>query len=59
MAQGHVFVIGNEVDHLIQRDQLDTLACSRADVATWAAATFGGGACQRSELDTVGTLGFL
>ncbi len=36
VAQGHVLVIGDKVDHLIQRNQLDAFAGTRADVAAWA-----------------------
>ncbi|MOA55974.1 hypothetical protein D3C78_1798710 [compost metagenome] len=58
MAQGHVFVIRDEVDHLIQRNQLDPFTGAGADVAAGAIATFGGGAGQGRELNTVGALGF-
>src|SRR5690606_38581195 len=32
VAQGHVLVVGDEVDHLVQRHQLDAFAGPRADV---------------------------
>ncbi|RMP48889.1 hypothetical protein ALQ20_04701 [Pseudomonas syringae pv. atrofaciens] len=36
VTQGHVLVIGDKVDHLIQGNQLDAFAGARADMAAWA-----------------------
>lgn len=43
MAQGHVLVVGNEEDHLFQRDKLDPLAGPCTDVAARTAAAGGRG----------------
>src|SRR5689334_7431098 len=59
MAQGHVLVVGNEVHHLIQRNQLDPFTGSGADMAARAAAAFGSRAGQGCELGTTGALGSL
>ena len=57
MAQGHVLVVGDEVDHLVQRDQLDTLAGARTDMAARGAAAFRTRAGQGGQLRAVWTLG--
>ena len=60
VAQGHVLVVGDEEDHLLQRNQLDTLAGARADMAARASAVAGHGwARQRRELHAIGPLGLL
>jgi hypothetical protein len=46
-------VIGNEIDHLIQRDQLDAFAGAGADMTARAAA-FGGRPGQCRQLRPVG-----
>lgn len=59
MAQGHVLVVGNEEDHLFQRDQLDPLAGPCTDVAARTAAAGGRGLGQRGQLHAVRSRGFL
>src|SRR3546814_11391667 len=41
VTQGNVFMVGDKIDHLIQRDQFDAFACTRTDLAARAAAAFG------------------
>lgn len=53
MAQGHVLVVGNEEDHVLQGDQFDPLAGPRADVAARSAATGGRRLGQRGQLHAV------
>ncbi|MNH43673.1 hypothetical protein D3C79_1056390 [compost metagenome] len=59
VAQGHVFVVRNEIHHLIQRNQLDPFTGSGADMAARSAAAFGSRAGQGGELGTIGALGSL
>ncbi len=59
MAQGDVLVVGDEVDHLIQRNQLDALAGTCADVAARPGTGNGGRSGQRRQLHAVGPLGLL
>ncbi|MNN81345.1 hypothetical protein D3C81_1981640 [compost metagenome] len=58
VAQGHVLVVGDKIDHLIQRDQLNALSGTGTDVAARATATLGSGTSQGGELATVGPFGF-
>jgi hypothetical protein len=59
MSQGDVLVIGDEVNHLVERNQLDAFAGPRADVRTWAIARFRGGPGQGCQLHAIGSLGLL
>src|SRR3989344_7225476 len=59
MTQGYVFMVGNKVDHLIQRNQLDAFAGACTDVAARAATAVHGRTGQGGELHTVGPLSFL
>ncbi|MNO07859.1 hypothetical protein D3C81_2302410 [compost metagenome] len=59
MTQGDVLVVGDKVDHLTQRNQLDAFSGAGADVAARTATGFGRGASQGRELDAIGSLGFL
>lgn len=58
VAQRHIFVVGDKIDHLAQRDQLDALTGSGADMTSRAAASLGGRTGECSELDAIGALGF-
>src|SRR3990167_1140433 len=58
VAQGHVFVIGNKVNHLAEWDQLDALAGTCADMAAWPVTTLRSRLRQGSQLGAAGTLGF-
>jgi len=57
VPQGHVLVIGNKVDHLVQGDQFDAFACAGTDMAARAITTLGGWLGECSELYAVGSLG--
>ena len=56
MALGHVFVVGNKVDHLIDRDQLDAFAGTGADVAAGATARLRCRPGKRGQLNAVGPM---
>ena len=54
VAQGDVFMVGDEIDDLRQRDQLDALAGAGTDMAARAATLIAGGPGQRRQLRAVG-----
>ncbi|MNN72470.1 hypothetical protein D3C81_1885090 [compost metagenome] len=59
MAQGHVLVVGDEEDHLVQGDQLDAFPGACADMTSGTAPADRSRTGQRSELHTVRSLGLL
>ncbi|MNW05693.1 hypothetical protein D3C71_2019800 [compost metagenome] len=59
VAQGHVLVVGDEEDHLVQGDQLDAFPGACADVTSGTAPADRSRTGQRSELYTVRSLGLL